>query len=260
MTVSSAQLRALVALGITGEQLLAVVDIMEGRNETRDERNENRNERNEERNGRDENRNEERNEKRDAPLTNAERSRRWRIRHRNETATQRNVTRNVARNAPSSPSSPPSAPSVSSPCITPPSTPPPPPPSPPSSAAAPKQKRGTRLPTEWEPGDKNLDYAVSKGLFGDKLRNEVEKFRNYWNAKAGQGAARIDWDATWRNWILTAIERGAGGGNGNRGPPAGRPSTFRDVINELSENPDDEHRPDYQPNLDLPGLAGGRGR
>lgn len=35
---------------------------------------------------------------------------------------------------------------------------------------------------------------------------ETEKFRNYWAAKAGKDAAKLDWSKTWRNWLLRASE------------------------------------------------------
>lgn len=31
---------------------------------------------------------------------------------------------------------------------------------------------------------------------------EFEKFKNYWLAKSGSGASKLDWLATWRNWFL----------------------------------------------------------
>lgn len=66
--------------------------------------------------------------------------------------------------------------------------------------------RGTRLPA---------DFAVSPAMvawFNDRVpgldgRSETEKFRNYWNAKAGKDATKLDWVATWRNWMLSAYER-----------------------------------------------------
>jgi anti-sigma-K factor RskA len=28
-----------------------------------------------------------------------------------------------------------------------------------------------------------------------------EQFRDYWSAKAGSGSTKLDWQATWRNWV-----------------------------------------------------------
>jgi hypothetical protein len=38
-------------------------------------------------------------------------------------------------------------------------------------------------------------------------RTETEKFINYWSAKSGRDAAKLDWVKTWKNWMLTAAER-----------------------------------------------------
>lgn len=57
------------------------------------------------------------------------------------------------------------------------------------------QARGTRLPADWMPSD-NLDRT-----------SELEKFRDYWIAQPGQKGVKVDWDATWRNWIRRADER-----------------------------------------------------
>jgi len=68
----------------------------------------------------------------------------------------------------------------------------------------PKKKRGSRIPESWEP---DRDYAAAKGLPAPEIEREAEKFRNYWRAKPGQGGVKLDWAATWRNWVLTAVER-----------------------------------------------------
>ena len=63
-------------------------------------------------------------------------------------------------------------------------------------------QRGTRLPIDWEPSDKGVEYAAGQGLVGDERKTEVCKFRNYWCAIPGQRGVKLDWEATWRNWVL----------------------------------------------------------
>lgn len=75
-------------------------------------------------------------------------------------------------------------------------------------------KRGTRLSPEWAPSPENITYATSQGLVGEVMAREVEKFRDYWTAKAGQSAVKLDWDATWRNWVRTSVSRGPPRGGG----------------------------------------------
>ncbi|MDD9333336.1 MAG: hypothetical protein PV354_06640, partial [Bartonella sp.] len=36
---------------------------------------------------------------------------------------------------------------------------------------------------------------------------QEKKFRDYWQAKSGKEAKKVDWSATWRNWYRREIER-----------------------------------------------------
>jgi hypothetical protein len=67
--------------------------------------------------------------------------------------------------------------------------------------------RGTRLSPDWGPSALAVAYATERGLAEEQVSHEAEKFRNYWTAKTGAGATKRDWEATWRNWILGAMER-----------------------------------------------------
>jgi hypothetical protein len=69
-------------------------------------------------------------------------------------------------------------------------------------AAAPTPKRrGTRLPTDWAPARSEANIAAEKGHTSEFLTGQFEQFRDYWTAKAGANGTKLDWDATWRNWI-----------------------------------------------------------
>jgi hypothetical protein len=68
------------------------------------------------------------------------------------------------------------------------------------------RRRGTRLSEKWWPSEANVEYALAHGLSLAAVNTEGERFRNYWTAKAGRGATKLDWDATWNNWILKAGE------------------------------------------------------
>jgi hypothetical protein len=89
--------------------------------------------------------------------------------------------------------------------------------------------KGARLPDDWCVPSEFIGYATSQGMPEDRALLEVEKFKNYWTAKAGAAAVKRDWFATWRNWILNAMEarhvassyRPAGGVSTARRPPTG---------------------------------------
>lgn len=54
------------------------------------------------------------------------------------------------------------------------------------------QARGTRLPSDWQPKEHR------------ERSDELAKFRDYWTAIPGSKGVKLDWDATWRNWIRNA--------------------------------------------------------
>jgi hypothetical protein len=66
------------------------------------------------------------------------------------------------------------------------------------------RSKGTRFPEGYQPNEDHK--ALSKEL-GIDLRAEFPKFRDYWVAKAGKEAVKLDWDATLRNWIRNAADR-----------------------------------------------------
>lgn len=76
-------------------------------------------------------------------------------------------------------------------------------PSPAAKAAEGPRKRATRIPDDFRPSPAVRDDMATKRPEVD-LELETEKFRDYWAAKAGKDATKLDWDATWRNWIRNA--------------------------------------------------------
>jgi hypothetical protein len=67
-----------------------------------------------------------------------------------------------------------------------------------------KQKKdtpATRLPNDWVLPNEYLEYCLTKrpDLNPDDV---AEVFKNYWVAKAGSDAKKLDWYATWCNWVL----------------------------------------------------------
>ena len=65
------------------------------------------------------------------------------------------------------------------------------------------KKRATRLPADWAPTPDQIAWARSERKDINPA-TEASKFRDYWIAKAGRDASKLDWDATWRNWVRNA--------------------------------------------------------
>src|SRR5687768_14436574 len=68
------------------------------------------------------------------------------------------------------------------------------------------ETRGKRLLPDWQIPSTFVEHASARGMPAARIQVEAERFKNYWTAKSGQGAVKRDWFATWRNWILTAME------------------------------------------------------
>lgn len=133
-----------------------------------------------------------------------------------------------------------------------------------SEDAPPPKKRATRLPENWTLPRAWGQWAISEGYSEQVVRLEAEKFRDYWISKSGKDAAKLDWFATWRNWI-----RGCQKSQAGRGPPP-NPRTMNDAIDDfIARNSNDEYAAgttidhdggDHPPNVHLLATAERRGR
>jgi hypothetical protein len=63
---------------------------------------------------------------------------------------------------------------------------------------------GTRLPTDWQPGEEDFALAKREGIAD--VRREVERFRDHYLAQPGKKGFSLDWSRTWRNWVRTASD------------------------------------------------------
>lgn len=71
---------------------------------------------------------------------------------------------------------------------------------PPSLKESSPRKRGCRIPEGWQPSDELKQWAITERP-GLDLKRVVDSFTDYWKAKTGQQATKLDWDATFRNWV-----------------------------------------------------------
>jgi hypothetical protein len=72
------------------------------------------------------------------------------------------------------------------------------------------EARGARLPDGWTPTHELNATGLELGLSQQEIENETAKFRDYWTAQPGAKGRKLDWPATWRNWLRTAAERRRG--------------------------------------------------
>lgn len=74
----------------------------------------------------------------------------------------------------------------------------------PNSKPTTENKRGHRLPEDWQPDADCRAFAQSHGLDPEQV---ADHFRDYWHDKTGANANKINWTGTWRNWCRTEAKR-----------------------------------------------------
>lgn len=114
-------------------------------------------------------------------------------------------------------------------------------PAPAAKASGEARKRATRIPEGFTPSPDVREDMAAKRPDVD-LELETEKFQDYWAAKAGKDAAKLDWDATWRNWIRNSRSVSASKPGGKRdntidawGTPSGQSKQMNFIDGEVVE-------------------------
>lgn len=79
--------------------------------------------------------------------------------------------------------------------------------------------RGTRIPSDWRATDEHYAVAKKLGLSERQTDKEADKFFDWWSAKSGKDARKVDWMATWRTWCRNASDFG---GSPSQAKPARR--------------------------------------
>jgi hypothetical protein len=67
-------------------------------------------------------------------------------------------------------------------------------------------KRATRLADDWRLPDEDREWAVNvHHLDPQRVVRISLGFKDYWIAKPGKDGTKLDWQATWRNWIRKEV-------------------------------------------------------
>lgn len=66
-----------------------------------------------------------------------------------------------------------------------------------------KRERGQRIPPDFQP---DIPTAVAEGLSRAQAERESKKFVDYWLGVPGEKGVKLDWPATWRNWVRRKAE------------------------------------------------------
>jgi hypothetical protein len=112
-------------------------------------------------------------------------------------------------------------------------------------------KRGSRLPADWLPSCALRDWLDEMG-FDSFWVKEFEVFKDYWKAVPGKAGVKLDWDATFRNWMRKAA-KGFSNGKNPTGSSAGR-----SAIDRVTENIRRHQQNDARENNVIAGQVVGR--
>jgi len=78
------------------------------------------------------------------------------------------------------------------------------------------RRRATRIPEKFSVDAEMVAWARKNAPHVDG-RVETEQFRDYWQARSGKDATKLDWPATWRTWMRREEQKLVRGGSR---PPA----------------------------------------
>lgn len=66
-----------------------------------------------------------------------------------------------------------------------------------------RSTRGSRIPDDFKP---DIEAAVAEGLSRQEAERQALSFCDYWRAKPGAAALKLDWPATWRTWFRRRLD------------------------------------------------------
>ena len=69
-----------------------------------------------------------------------------------------------------------------------------------------KTNLGSRILAEWKLPKDWGEWAVSEGMDDLSVRKQADRFRDYWLGISGKAGVKLDWQATWRNWVRRSLE------------------------------------------------------
>jgi hypothetical protein len=90
--------------------------------------------------------------------------------------------------------------------------------------------KGTRIPESFIVTDEHKAWAMKKAM--PDPDSFIEGFCDYWKGRPGAGGLKLDWDATFRNWIRNEVSR-----TSKKGMRNGKPNVL-DAIRDSRRMPE----------------------
>lgn len=90
-------------------------------------------------------------------------------------------------------------------------------------------KKGNRIESTYRPTDETISCLEREGFALSAIEAELKCFIDYWIAQPGQKGVKLDWEATFRNWIRRSKQY-AKPNAGTRSRAEERNQKFRDDV------------------------------
>jgi hypothetical protein len=100
------------------------------------------------------------------------------------------------------------------------------------------------LPAGWKPSDADRQFALDRLGSNRACHEALAGFCDFWWSKAGADACKLDWSATWRNWVRRAADRKPRGSPQARAGPERGNSYLQALIDATAEPDHDNPEPD----------------
>jgi hypothetical protein len=72
-----------------------------------------------------------------------------------------------------------------------------------------RRAKGTRLSEDWEPSERDIEYARQLGMPNPMIQRDALKFKNHWLGTPGTKGEKLDWHRTWQTWCIRSMEYAA---------------------------------------------------
>jgi len=96
-------------------------------------------------------------------------------------------------------------------------------------------QHATRLPADWTPSDEEIEFCRAERKDLDLIVT-ANRFRDYWVAQPGAKGKKLDWSATWRNWVRNERLLPQARGSPSSSPQKFDPLAYVNRNRNLNEN------------------------